>query len=102
VVGGAIAFDGQDVAARLGRVLNGEVDPVAGGPVLGGQFQPVPQEGVTDVDLERVQRRLIENMISEVGALGLGVLQVLAQQLDAFGGGALGVHVAGGETRTRA
>ena len=62
VVGGAVAFDGQDVAAWLGGVLDGEVDPVAGGPVLGGQFQPVPQQGVTDVDLERVQRWLVENL----------------------------------------
>ena len=67
VVGGAVAFDGQDVAAWLGGVLDGEVDPVAGGPVLGGQLQPVPQEGVADVDLERVQRWLVENLIAEVG-----------------------------------
>ena len=69
VVGGAVAFDGQDVAARLGGVLDGEVDPVAGGPVLGGQFQPVPQQGVADVDLERVQRGLGLDLVAEVGAV---------------------------------
>ena len=67
VVGGAVAFDGQDVVAWLGGVLDGEVDPVAGGPVLGGQFQPVSQQGVTDVDLEWVQRWLVENVVAEVG-----------------------------------
>ena len=66
MVGGAVAFDGQDVAAWLGRVLDGEVDPVAAGPVLGGQLQPAPQKGVTDVDLERVQRWLVQDLIAEV------------------------------------
>ena len=88
MVGGAVAFDGQDVAAGLGGVLDGEVDPVAGGPVLGGQFQPAPQQGVADVYLERVQRGLVLDLVAEVDAVGFGVLEVLPQQLDAFGGGA--------------
>jgi hypothetical protein len=80
-------------------MLDGEVDPVAGGAILGGQFQAVPQEGVADVYLERVQRRLVQDLIAEVRPVRLDILQVLAQQLDAFGGRALGVHVPGGERR---
>ncbi len=66
VVGRAVAFDGQDVAAWLEGVLDGEVDPVAGDSVLGGQFQPAPQEGVADVYPEWVQRWLVEDLIAEV------------------------------------
>jgi hypothetical protein len=85
------------VAAWLGRVLDGEVDPVAGGAVLGGELQPVPEQGVADVDLERVQRGLVHDLVAEIGSAGFGVLEVLAEQLDAFGRGAFRVHVVCGE-----
>ena len=67
VVGGAVAFDREDVAAGLVGVLDGEVDPVAGGPVLGGRGSArCLRERVADVDLERVQRGLVEDLVAEV------------------------------------
>ncbi len=56
VVGRAVAFDREHVSAWVEWVLDGEVDPIAGGPVLGGQLQPVPGEGVADVDFEGVDQ----------------------------------------------
>src|SRR5207245_3272405 len=91
------ALDREDVAAGLGWVLNGVVDAVAGGAVLGNELEAAAGERVAHIDLERVQRRLLEHDVAEVGAVRLDVLQVLAQQFDALGLRALRVHVLRGE-----
>src|SRR5579875_3425088 len=97
MVGGAVAFDGQDHLAGAGGVLGGEVDPVAGGAVLGDDGDARGEQVLFDVAFEGVERGFGFGGGAEVGASTFRVGQVAGQELGAFGAEAGRFHLLGGE-----
>src|ERR1035437_3619766 len=68
VVHGAVGFDGQDEAPRLGGVLGCEVDPVTRGADLALEGEAGCRQLVPHVALEGVELDARPSARSEVGA----------------------------------
>jgi hypothetical protein len=64
VVARPVALDREHEPATLCRMLGDEVDPVAGGAELRDERDADASERVADVDLERVECRLLERALA--------------------------------------
>jgi len=84
VVRGSVTLDREDHLAGPGRVLGGEVDPVAGAAVLGDERDTRGLQLGRHVAFEWVEFRLGLGGVTEVGSARLGVGEVSAEQLGAL------------------
>jgi hypothetical protein len=68
VIRSPVALDGKDKPAGLGRVFGGKVDPVPEAPELRDDRYSLGEKAVLDVNLERIQLRILQRSLAEVAA----------------------------------
>ena len=86
VVAGTVTFDRQNHPPGLLRMLGNIVNEVARAAVLGDDFDAGGLQTIADIDLERVERRLVERRVAEVATATCRVLQIETQQLHTLSG----------------